>query len=92
MRRPSSPCRDVPMFREPRGLSGGDQVRLGRRGLNRAHTSRVAMIFDAETSALLAHEQVLLETAGWIDARPGTRIAYTAYLESGRTTSPERIP
>lgn len=53
---------------------------------------RVVMIFDQETSELLATERILLERASWVDADPGTRLSYIAYLESGRTDSIEEAP
>lgn len=72
---------------------------LGRPGLAVAMTHselgstlREVMIFDGETSALLAHSQVLLEPAPWIDAVPGARISFTAYLEAGRTASVRVTP
>ena len=48
---------------------------------------QVVMIFDADTSALLAQESVLLERASWVDASPGTRLSFVTYLEAGWTES-----
>lgn len=48
---------------------------------------RAVTIFDLRTSAILAQERILLERASWIDADPGTRLSFTAYLKSGRTDS-----
>jgi hypothetical protein len=53
---------------------------------------RVVLIFDQETSELLAEEHYLLEPASWVDADPGTRLSFIAYLESGRTDSIEERP
>lgn len=53
---------------------------------------RVELIFDQETSELLATERILLERASWVDADPGTRLSFVAYLESGRTDSIEEAP
>jgi hypothetical protein len=41
------------------------------------------LVFDPETSELLAERQVLLERVNWIDAEPGTVIGYAVYLNSG---------
>ena len=48
---------------------------------------RVLMIFDEETSALLAQERILLDRASWVDAAPGTRLSSATYLASGRVDS-----
>lgn len=62
----------------------------GRKGTAVARTSddagfleRNELVFDSETSELLAERQVLLESVGWIDAKPGTVIGYAVYLSSG---------
>jgi hypothetical protein len=68
----------------------------GRNGIAVARTSddagfleRNELIFDPDTSELLAERQVLLERVEWADAEPGTVIGYAVYLESGvvETTS-----
>jgi hypothetical protein len=68
----------------------------GRNGIGVARTSddagfleRNELIFDPDTSELLAERQVLLERVGWADADPGTVIGYAVYLSSGvvETTS-----
>lgn len=68
----------------------------GRRGTAVARTSddagyleRHELIFDPDTSELLAEREVLLERVDWIDAEPGTVIVYQTYLNSGvvETTS-----
>jgi len=41
------------------------------------------LIIDARTSALLAEEDVILESVSWIDAKPPVVIGYATYLESG---------
>lgn len=48
---------------------------------------QVLMIFEAETSVLLAQESILLERASWVDAEAGTRLWSTVYLETGWTES-----
>jgi hypothetical protein len=53
---------------------------------------RLVMIFDQETSALLAQERILLEPSSWVDAEPGTLLSFVAYLESGRTDSIDSPP
>jgi hypothetical protein len=50
---------------------------------------RAVMIFDEETSELLAQEQILLEPASWVDAKAGTRLSFIAYIGSGRVGSVE---
>ena len=80
-------------------LLGSRSDPIGRPGVAVAMTHRdtgiliqVVMIFDEETSKLLAQEEILLERASAVDAEPGTRLQYTAYLESGRTDSIEEVP
>jgi plasmid stability protein len=67
---------------------------VGRRGTAVARTSddageRHELIFDPETSELLAEREVLLERVDWIDVEPGTVIVYQVYMNSGvvETTS-----
>jgi hypothetical protein len=62
----------------------------GRKGVAVARTSddagfleRNELIFDPDTSELLAERQILLEPVDWIDAEPGTVIGYAVYLNSG---------
>jgi hypothetical protein len=50
------------------------------------------MIFDQETSELLAQETILLELASWVDAAPGTRLSFVVYLEAGWTDSVDQTP
>lgn len=52
---------------------------------------RLVMVFDQETSALLAQEQILLEPAPWVDVNAGARLSYIAYLGSGRVDSVEAV-
>jgi hypothetical protein len=52
----------------------GDQSGAGR--------ERRTLIFDPETSMLLAEEQVLLDKVPWIDAEPPLVIGYNTYLAS----------
>lgn len=75
-------------------LAGGAVDPAGRPGVGVSLTFsdsgadvRVVMIFDDETSLLLGQEHVLLERASWVDADPGTRLSFTAYLASDRTHS-----
>jgi hypothetical protein len=71
----------------------------GRRGVAVARTSddagfleRNELIFDPETSELLAERQVLLERVDWIDADPGSVIGYAVYLDSGVVDSTSERP
>jgi hypothetical protein len=68
----------------------------GRNGVAVARTSddagfleRNELVFDPDTSELLAERQALLERVAWADAEPGTVIGYAVYLSSGavETTS-----
>lgn len=47
---------------------------------------RALMIFDEQTTELLAQERILVERAPWVDADPGTLLSSIAYLESARTS------
>lgn len=71
----------------------------GRRGIAVARTSddagfleRIELIFDPDTSELLAEREVLLERVDWIDAEPGTVIGYAVYLNSGIVDSTSERP
>lgn len=71
----------------------------GRKGTAIARTSddsgyraRVELVFDPDTSELLAEREVLLERMDWIDAEPGTVIGYAVYLESGIVESASARP
>lgn len=71
----------------------------GRRGIGVARASddagfleRNELIFDPDTSELLAERQILLERVDWIDADPGTVIGYAVYLESGVVGSTSERP
>jgi hypothetical protein len=71
----------------------------GRRGTAVARTSddagfleRNELVFDPETSELLAERQVLLERVDWIDAEPGTVIGYAVYVKSGIVDSTSERP
>jgi hypothetical protein len=50
---------------------------------------RVLMVFDDQTSALLAQEQFLLQRASWIDAEPGSRVSFVAFSASRRVATTE---
>lgn len=50
------------------------------------------MILDETTSALLATELILLGVAPWVDAAPGTRLSFVAYVDSGRVGSIQARP
>jgi hypothetical protein len=54
-------------------------------GLKQRHV----LIIDERTSALLADENVLLEQAKWMDAKPPFVVGYTTYLEAAVV---ERLP
>jgi hypothetical protein len=71
----------------------------GRKGIAVARTSndsgyleRVELVFDPDTSELLAERQVLLERVEWADADPGTVIGYAVYLDSGIVDSTSERP
>jgi hypothetical protein len=71
----------------------------GRKGIAVARTSddsgyseRDELVFDPETSEMLAERQVLLERVDWLDAEPGTVIGYAVYLESGIVDSTSERP
>jgi hypothetical protein len=71
----------------------------GRKGTAVARTSddagfleRNELVFDPETSELLAEREVLLERVDWIDAEPGTVIGYAVYLNSGVVGSTSKRP
>jgi hypothetical protein len=71
----------------------------GRKGVAVARTSddagfleRNELVFDPDTSELLAERQILLERVDWIDAEPGTVIGYAVYLESGIVESTSERP
>lgn len=83
------------LYKVAAGIPGVELVgqvhdRAGRQGVAVAKTStytgvkrRHVLIFDARTSALLAEEDVILESVSWIDAKPPVVIGYATYLESG---------
>jgi hypothetical protein len=71
----------------------------GRPGIAVARTSddagfleRNELVFDPDTSELLAEREVLLERVDWIDADPGTVIGYAVYLNSGVVDSTSERP
>lgn len=71
----------------------------GRNGTAVARTSddagfleRNELVFDPDTSELLAERQVLLEPVDWLDAEPGTVIGYAVYLNSGVVDSTSERP
>lgn len=71
----------------------------GRRGKAVARTSddagflkRNELIFDPQTSELLAEREILLERVDWIDAEPGTVIGHAVYLSSGVVDSSSERP
>ncbi len=100
----ASPELRAALYRVVAGLPGIELVGeirdpLGRPGTGVAmtysssgSTIRTVMIFDPETSHLLATEDILMERAPWVDAPPGTRLAFVAYLSSARTDSVETVP
>jgi hypothetical protein len=53
---------------------------------------RLELVFDPETSELLAERQVLLRRVRWVDAAPGTAIGWATYLESGTVDSTSDRP
>lgn len=71
----------------------------GRKGTAVARTSddvgfleRIELIFDPDTSELLAEREVLLERVHWADAEPDTVIGYGSYLNSGVVDSTSERP
>jgi hypothetical protein len=83
------------LFRVAAGLNGVELIgpvtdRAGRTGtavsMTNAQSSRGlerrTLIFDPETSALLAEEEVLLNKVDWLDAEPPIVIGYNTYLVS----------
>ncbi|MGH2655368.1 MAG: CU044_5270 family protein [Actinomycetota bacterium] len=70
---------------------------VGRPGMAVAMASeadgvRRELVFDPETSELLAERQVLLRRVRWVDAAPGTVIGWAAYLKSGTVDSTSARP
>lgn len=83
------------LYRVAAGLGGVELIgsvtdRAGRTGIGVAMTShessrgleRRTLIFDPDTSMLLAEEDVLLEPVDWLDAEPPLVIGYNTYLVS----------
>jgi hypothetical protein len=83
------------LYRVAAGLGGVELLgsmsdRAGRIGIGVAMTShdssrgleRRTLIFDPDTSMLLAEEDVLLEPVDWLDAEPPLVIGYNTYLVS----------
>ena len=83
------------LFRVAAGLNGVELIgsvtdRAGRTGtavsMTNAQSSRGlerrTLIFDPETSALLAEEEVILSKVDWLDAEPPVVIGYNTYLVS----------
>ena len=83
------------LYRVAAGLGGVELVgsmtdRAGRIGMAVSMTNdqssrgleRRTLIFDPETSMLLAEEDVLLDKVDWLDAEPPLLIGYSTYLVS----------
>jgi hypothetical protein len=83
------------LYRVAAGLAGVELIgsltdRAGRTGIAVAMTShqpsrgleRRTLIFDPDTSMLLAEEDVLLQPVDWLDADPPLVIGYNTYLVS----------
>jgi len=83
------------LYRVAAGLGGVELVgsmtdRAGRTGTAVAMTNdqssrdleRRVLIFDPQTSSLLAEEDVLLHKVDWLDAEPPLIIGYNTYLVS----------
>lgn len=67
-------------------LLGPTQDQLGRTGTGVAydgHGVRYELIFDPQTSGLLAEQTIVLETSKYEPFPPGSVIDWTAYLASG---------
>ncbi|MCW2992187.1 MAG: hypothetical protein JWM73_2781 [Solirubrobacterales bacterium] len=69
---------------------------LGRRGvavdMPNEHGSRNRLVFDPNTSALLAEEEVLTERKPWLDADPGFAIGSRVVLETAVVDSDTARP
>jgi hypothetical protein len=67
-------------------LIGPTHDQIGRPGTGVAYVSRGLrneLIFDPQTSALLAEQQSVVETSRWNPFPPGSVIGWAAYLASG---------
>lgn len=68
---------------------------VGRPGVGVARDDqgvRSVLIFDPETGAMLGEEDRQLEPVDYVDARPGDRVGFVAYVESGVVDSTEERP
>lgn len=71
-------------------LIGPTHDQIGRPGTGVAYVSRGLrneLIFDPQTSALLAEQQSVVETSRWNPFPPGSVIGWAAYLASGIVNS-----
>ena len=103
-RRAAPPALRAALFKVAAKIPGVELVGevtdpIGRKGTAVARTSddagfleRNELVFDPDTSALLAERQVLLERVDWLDAEPGTVIGYAVYLGSGIVESTSERP
>lgn len=97
---PVPPAVRAALYRATAGIHGvrlAGEVRdpIGRRGLAvalQADHSRRELIFDPETSALLAEREVLVRRVKWIDAPRGSVIGSSTYLKSGVVDSTRERP
>jgi hypothetical protein len=95
-----APALRAALYRVAAGLSGVVAIgsvtdRAGRSGIGVAMSNdqssrgpeRRTLIFDPQTSMLLAEEDVLLKSVDWLDAEPPLLIGYNTYLVSDITTT-----
>lgn len=72
--------------------AGRDGIAVARTSDDSGYLERNELIFDPDTSELLAERRVLLERVDWVDAEPGTDIGYAVYIESGVVDSTSERP
>jgi hypothetical protein len=80
---------DVELVGNVTGPAVRNGIAVARTSDDAGFLERNELVFDPDTSELLAERQVLLERVDWADAEPGTVIGYAVYLSSGvvETTS-----
>lgn len=71
---------------------GREGIAVGRESDDGGYLERIELIFDPDTSELLAERQLLLEEVDWVDAEPGTVIGWAVYLDNGVTNSVDEKP
>ena len=61
---------------------GRDGVGVRMRYMESGARISVVLVFDPRTSRVLSQEQFLLSPAAWVDAIPGTRVSFVAFVAS----------